>query len=134
MWFSWSFWFAQRIQVHLSLAATRLSPSRALCDGQPCPDLSSGELVLGSYCDNVNVLGVNADSVAHHKLLIVRKLQEFGFPVHEERGPESLAVSLGLVIDGVTGRVEPTSKRLLSVISAMRYVASRPRLSGKQLE
>eukprot|EP00974_Lingulodinium_polyedra_P083588 8091714-Lingulodinium_polyedra.AAC.1 len=54
--------------------------------------------------------------------------------MHEEERAATGSASLGVEIDGDVGVVTPKGDRLHRVIGALRYVAQRPQLTGRQLE
>ena len=100
MGWSWAMYIAQRLHQNMCLEASQFPTSRLLVEGRPAPELDSGEVVLIPYADNLNVAGICQDRVREVKDLIVARLRQHGFRVHEETEASTLAQSLGFLIDG----------------------------------
>ena len=134
MGWSWAMWLSQRVHANICLQETGLSFERVLVDGNPCPDLSGGEVALLPYADILNVLGIDQARVQAVKDKIVGGLRRVGFIVHEELEACSIAQSLGFLIDGSSGVVTPIPERLDRVVKTFAWLAKRPRVNGKALE
>ena len=134
MGWSWAMYFAQRAHQHLCLQATGLGVDRVLVEGRPSPDLSDSEVALIPYADNLNVTGISAQRVQEVKDLIVKKLRDIGFRVHEETEAQSTVQSLGFLVDGVTGTIQPVPERLDRVVRCFAWLGKAPRISGRAVE
>lgn len=134
MGWSWAMYFAQRAHQHLCLQATGLGMDRVLVEGRPAPDLSDSEVALIPYADNLNVTGICAQRVQEVKDLIVKKLRDTGFRVHEETEAQSTVQSLGFLVDGVTGTIQPVPERLDRVVRCFAWLGKAPRVSGRAIE
>ena len=71
MGWNWAMWISQQAHQNIALQASGLDVNRLLVEGKCCPDLSTGEVILVPYADNLNVAGVNAERVQHVKDSIV---------------------------------------------------------------
>ncbi|CAK9028293.1 unnamed protein product, partial [Durusdinium trenchii] len=125
MGWSWAMWLSQRVHANICLQETGLSFERVLVDGNPCPDLSGGEVALLPYADILNVLGIDQARVQAVKDKIVGGLRRVGFIVHEELEACSIAQSLGFLIDGSSGVVTPIPERLDRVVKTFAWLAKR---------
>ena len=134
MGWNWATWLSQRVHQFLSLEASGLSEDRLLVEGRACPDLSDGCPALIVYADNLNVFGTDPDRVQAVKDVIVEKLRSVGFRVHEETDSCSMCQSLGFLIDGKSGIISPIPERLDKILAAFRFLARRPKISGRSLE
>lgn len=134
MGWSWAMYFAQRAHQHLCLQATGLGMDRVLVEGRPSPDLSDSEVALIPYADNLNVTGISAQRVQEVKDLIVKKLRDTGFRVHEETEAQSTVQSLGFLVDGITGTIQPVPERLDRVVRCFAWLGKAPRISGRAIE
>lgn len=134
MGWSWAMYFAQRAHQHLCLQATGLGMDRVLVEGRPSPDLSDSEVALIPYADNLNVTGISAQRVQEVKDLIVKKLRDTGFRVHEETEAQSTVQSLGFLVDGITGAIQPVPERLDRVVRCFAWLGKAPRISGRAIE
>lgn len=131
---SWAMYWAQRIHSYQALLGAGLDQSREVAEGCPCPDLGSGEPVMITYADNLNIAGTDRDRVQQAKDSAVKHLRQCGFVVHEELDATSSANSLGFHIDGIAGKITPIPAKVGKVISMLRCLAGGPRVSGKMVE
>ena len=134
MGWSWAMWLTQRVHQYQAQLGTGVSTERVLVDGKEAPDLSSGEVLLLPYADNLNIAGTDERRVQQAKEAAVCRLREVGLLVHEELDACSSAQSLGFVIDGQAGRVSPVPARLMRVQLAFKWLSRRPRISGKGVQ
>ena len=134
MGWSWAMYIAQRVRQHLCLEAAQLDTSRLLVEGRPAPDLSSDEVAIIPYADNLNVAGTDQIRVQQVKDAIVARLRHHGFRVHEETEASTLAQSLGFLVDGEQLCITPIPERWTKVLQAFGWLASRPGVSGKAVE
>ena len=134
MGWNWAMWLSQRVHQFLALEASGLSEDRLLVEGRPCPDLSDGCPALIVYADNLNVCGTNAERVQAVKDAIVARLRLEGLRVHEETDACSFCQSLGFLIDGKNGIITPIPERLDKILAAFRFLARRPKITGRSLE
>lgn len=86
------------------------------------------------YADNLNVTGISAQRVQEVKDLIVKKLRDTGFRVHEETEAQSTVQSLGFLVDGITGTIQPVPERLDRVVRCFAWLGKAPRISGRAIE
>ena len=134
MGWSWAFWVAQRVHQHIALSSSGLGVDRPLLDHAPAPLLACGTPVILPYCDNLNVAGLDKDKVQLVKDKVVSGLRRAGFLAHEELDATTAADSLGYRVDGAAGTVQPAPAPLARLVSALRWVETRPRVTGRQLE
>ena len=134
MGWNWAMWISQRVHQEQSMIGSGISADRVLVDGKSPPDLSNGQVVLLPYADNLNVVGTNKEAVQAAKDSAVARLRDKGFLVHEEMDACTVAQSLGFMVDGEVGRVTPVPDRLMRVELAFRWLARRPRVTGKAVE
>lgn len=134
MGWSWAMWLSQRVHQYQSQLGANAGVDRVLVDGKACPDLRNGQVVLLPYADNLNVAGTDKRLVQEAKDGAVRRLREVGLIVHEELDACDVAQSLGFVIDGAIGRVSPVPDRLHRVQLALKWLSTRPKVSGKSIQ
>ena len=134
MGWSWAMFFAQRIHQHQVMVGADLAHEQVLADGRPAPDLSSGTTVIVPYADNLNVIGTCKEDVQRIKDLAVKRLRQVGFRVHEEEDASDYAKALGFIIDGKNQRIHPRPEKRDKVIAALRWLSTRPKVSGKAIE
>ena len=134
MGWSWAMYFAQRIHQHQVMLGTGAKPEQILADGRPVPSLSSGVPIIVPYADNLNVIGTDKIAVQVTKDAAVARLREVGFRVHEEVDATLKAKALGFFIDGTHGIIHAKPEKRDKIISVLRWLGSRPRVSGKALE
>lgn len=134
MGWNWAMFFAQRVHQCQALLASGLGPSRLVAEGQPAPQLDSGEPCLMVYADNLNVIGTDRDKVQKVKDDIQQHLQQLGFRVHEVIDASTRVDSLGFAIDGKSGKVLPIPERVSKVIAAFKWLSRRPKASGRMVE
>ena len=78
---NWAMWISQRAHQRVSLQAAGIGVERLLVERPLCPDLSSGEVILIPYADNLNVASTDPAKVQEVKDKVLRRL---GFRVREE--------------------------------------------------
>ena len=134
MGWSWAMFFAQRVHQTQALFASGLGMSRVLAEGLPAPSLDDGEPCILAYADNLNVIGTDKDRVQKVKDDITTHLEEIGLRVHEAMDASTLVESLGFTIDGKSGSVLPIADRVAKVIAAFKWLARRPKVTGRVVE
>eukprot|EP00438_Fugacium_kawagutii_P013651 Skav213124 [mRNA] locus=scaffold107:139529:142876:+ [translate_table: standard] len=134
MGWSWSMFFAQRIHQHQVFLGTGLSHEQVLVDGRPAPSLSTGQVVVVPYADNLNVIGTCQHEVQRVKNLAVARLRDVGFRIHEEEDAQLKVKALGFVIDGEKGMIHPSSEKRDKLIAVLRWMSRRPKVSGRSVE
>lgn len=134
MGWNWAMWLSQRAHQQIALEASGLGVDRVLVEGKPCPELASGKPVIIPYADNLNVTGINAELVQQTKDVVVKRLRELGFRVHEELDAHHTCQSLGFLIDGLNGTVSPIPERLDKICKAFMWLSRRPQVSGRSIE
>lgn len=108
--------------------------SRILAEGLPAPSLDDGEPCILAYADNLNVIGTDKDRVQKVKDDITTHLEKIGLRVHEVMDANTIVEGLGFTIDGKSGRVLPIADRVAKVIAAFKWLARRPRVTGRVVE
>ena len=134
MGWSWAMWIAQRVHQHQCLVASGLPSERIMTDRRPVPSLDTDETFVLPYADNLNVGGTNKDKVQEVKDKVVEHLRRIGFKVHEELDATTTCHSLGYLIDGQLGIVQPIPEKLRKVQLGFDWLARRPYVSGKAIE
>ena len=134
MGWSWAMWIAQRVHQHQCLLASGLPSDRIMTDRRPVPSLDTDEPFVLPYADNLNVGGTNKDRVQEVKDKVVEHLRRIGFKVHEELDATTTCHSLGYLIDGQLGVVQPIPEKLRKVQLCFDWLARRPFVSGKAIE
>lgn len=136
MGFSWAFHLAH--QGHVELAKRTLPGVPLLRDrrvaprlGQERDSVSRGLLI---YADNANHLGVCPEVVDHDQARMMDALHDHGLSTHDITNASSLAESLGVRINGLSGQVVPTPKRDWRLDRALQRLASRPWITGEELQ
>ena len=128
MGWSWAMFFAQRVHQNQALISSGLGMSRILAEGLPAPSLDDGEPCILAYADNLNVIGTDKDRVQKVKDDITTHLEKIGLRVHEVMDANRIVESLGFTI---ADRVLPIADRVAKVIAAFKWLARRPRVTGR---
>ena len=136
MGWSWAFYLIQRAHSLQVLIGSGLSPSRQITDDAPVPDLSSGEPAVLTYCDNLNVVGVDRVRVDDCLSRVRVHLESLGLPIHEVTFGATTATSLGFEIDGSAahGNVRPKAKRIQLICQTALWLSRRPRVTSASIE
>ena len=79
-------WFVQ--QLHESVVLQHFPEESILRDGRPAPDVRSGDSCASPYCDNLGVIGVDAEDVLHLRESVQQTFEMNGFRMHEETEAE----------------------------------------------
>ena len=136
MGFSWAFHLAH--QAHQEIARTTLPGVPFARDRRAAPRLGrqAGEQsrALLVYADNANHLGVKRDEVGEDQRRLIEALHGHGLSTHDVMEPAQLGESLGVRIDGFSGKVGPTAKRDWNLDRALMACSSRPAISGEELQ
>ena len=112
MGFSWFFYLVQALHVQACKDATVKSGENLVLDARPPPSLTSGSTLSMPYCDNTRVLSLSAGRSQDDMDGVKKKLEDWGFEVHEEVSATTLFPTLGGVIDGQAGVVRATREIL----------------------
>lgn len=134
MGWSWAMWLSQRVHQFQSQLGANIGMDRVLVDGKQSPDLSTGEVLLLPYADNLNIAGTDKRRVQAAKDGAVAQLRKVGLVVHEELDATTTAQSLGFLIDGEAGRVTPIPDRIEKIRLALGWLSKRPRVSGHSIQ
>ena len=134
MGWSWAMWLSQRVHQFQSQLGANIGMDRVLVDGKQSPDLSTGEVLLLPYADNLNIAGTDKRRVQAAKDGAVAQLRQVGLVVHEELDATTTAQSLGFLIDGEAGRVTPIPDRIEKIRLALGWLSKRPRVSGHSIQ
>ena len=102
--------------------------------GRPAPDLRKGAVRAHAYCDNLNVLGTQSERVQRKADTIIAGIESSEFVVHEREEASRYALTVGMEINGLLGWVAAKPVRRWKLRLALRWLASRPVVSGKQVE
>ena len=134
MGWSWAMWIAQRIHQFQAAIALNVPVSQVLADGRPPPCLQGGTPLLIPYADNLNVCGIDKESVQHAKEVVVEHLRKLNFRVHEEQDASPVVQALGFEINGKLGLVSPIARKRDRLRLVLLWLSSRPRVSGAAIE
>lgn len=120
-------WISQSVHQHVAMEASGLPVERVLVEGCGTP-------IILPYADNLNVAGTDRVQVQAVKDVIVGRLRDLGFRVHEETDACSAAQSLGFMIDGERGVIHPIADRWDRIMKAFNWLSCRPKIEGRALE
>eukprot|EP00438_Fugacium_kawagutii_P014873 Skav225062 [mRNA] locus=scaffold2293:21259:24786:- [translate_table: standard] len=134
MGWAWALHLAQSIvtyQISLPVGGCQRD---LLLDRKVAPDPTPNRPVVGTYVDNVQVLGGNHDGVADRMEGIVKQFQQLGIPFVTS-GDEPLAKfeTLGLVFDVKNRKIRHRHQRSWRLYMATRCLLKRGRLRGETL-
>ena len=124
MGFSWSFYLVQQLHEQITLSSLRVGRDSLFLDARPAPPITGERCAAMPYCDNVHVMGVNDVVTEEGRQTVCRDLRHKGFKVHEEQPATSIIQTLGGVIDGLSGEVRVTEKKMWNLILAFEYLAT----------
>ena len=109
MGFSRAFNLAHHAHIHIAQLA--VPGAGIIRDRTPAPLLYGGGTGMLIYADNNNHVGVCREQVQQDQDATIEALHARGLDTHDVTEANSLAESLGVRIDGLGGRVQPTPKR-----------------------
>ena len=135
MGFSWAFHLAHEAHVHLARQALPGVP--VATDRRPPPVLSAeagSDSAMMIYADNNNHIGVKSESVACEQKAMMDRLHEHGLATHDITEASGIAESLGVRVDGLSGRITATPARDWRLFRALRALETRPIISGEELQ
>lgn len=136
MGFAWAFHLAHEAHCHLARLCLPHVPQ--LRDRRAAPKLGRGEGSSTSavmiYADNANHFGVDREVVSKEQAELMHVLHSNNLDTHDIVESCNLAESLGVRIDGIGGKVQPTPHRDWRLHRALRYLSARPVLTGEQLQ
>eukprot|EP00972_Heterocapsa_arctica_P075035 11073644-Heterocapsa_arctica.AAC.1 len=102
MGFSWAMYFSQKAHEAAIAEVPKILSSQFVSQGRPAPEAGPKipPAVL-AYADNDNFFGCDKDAVQVLKDQVVTLLRARSLPVREELDASSVAVVLGVKIDGM---------------------------------
>ena len=86
------------------------------------------------YADNNNHISIKSTRVATEQKLMMDRLHEHGLATHDITEASSIAESLGVRVDGLSGRITATPARDWRLSRALRGSEARPSISGEELQ
>jgi len=134
MGWSWAFYFAQQVHKHLIQKYSNTGPNDFLEMGSPPPDLEASRCGVHAYCDNLTVFGTKPTDVQQLTDSIITGIESEGFTVHEKVEATDYVITVGVELDGLKGEVACKTERRWRLVKVMRWLGSRPLVSGKHLE
>lgn len=136
MGFSWAFHLAH--QAHVEITKRALPRTPQIKDKAVMPRFGEGKhrAATGAliYADNNNHIGVQRQAVEQEHTTMLGALAQHGLDYHEVIEATSLAESLGVRIDGLTGRISATSTRDWRLHKALEALILRPSISGEEFQ
>ena len=136
MGFSWAFHLAH--QAHVEITKRALPRTPQIKDKAVMPRFGEGKhrAATGAliYADNNNHIGVQRQAVEQEHTTMLGALAQHGLDYHEVIEATSLAESLGVRVDGLTGRISATSARDWRLHKALEALILRPSISGEEFQ
>ena len=136
MGFAWAFHLAHEAHCHLARLCLPHVPQ--LRDRRSAPKLGRGEgssvSAVMIYADNANHFGIDRGRVSKEQAELMKVLHTNNLDTHDIVDSCNLAESLGVRIDGIGGKVQPTPHRDWRLHRALQYLSARPVLTGEQLQ
>ena len=134
MGFSWAFHLAH--QAHVHIASSAIPHAGIIKDRTPqlSSDISGSSTALLIYADNNNHVGVSKAQVRRDQDAVMKALHARGLDMQDVTEAASLSESLGVRIDGLDGKVQPTPKRDWRLDRALSACCRGVRLSGQELQ
>jgi hypothetical protein len=124
MGFNWSFYLVQVLHEQAALSALGRDRDTVFLDGHPSPVLQHRGCYSMPYCDNVHVLSLDPGVCQSGKDAVVAKLESMGFTLHEHTEASTITQTLGGILDGSTGQVRGTPRRMWSLIFAFEHISN----------
>lgn len=124
MGFNWSFYLVQVLHEQAALSALGQDRDTVFLDGHPSPVLQHRGCYSMPYCDNVHVLSLDPGVCQSGKDAVVAKLENMGFTLHEHTEASTITQTLGGILDGSTGQVRGTPRRMWSLILAFEHISN----------
>lgn len=134
MGWSWAFYLAQHAHGHLIRKFSDCDATDFLEMGRPAPTLDTDRPRVHAYCDNLSVFGTDRAAVQNRADSIIGGLEESGFTVHEKEEASTYAACVGVEINGLMGRVATKPGRRWKLRWALRWLSTRPWVTGRQVE
>jgi len=132
MGWSWAMWFVQMLHEHV--VSQEFDEEHIVRDSRPAPEMRRGETCASPFCDNLGVIGTDADRVLKLRESVQEGFEELGFGMHEETIAEGDAEILGGRFHGDQTVIRPSFKKFSRVVQACRWVSRRPRITGQEME
>ena len=126
MGYSWSFYLVQKLHEQQTLSTLGLKPTQLVIDARPVGDFASNRCLGMPYCDNVHVLSTDENQCEDGRKQVCAQLRNVGFGVHEEIGACKIFPTLGGIIKGEVGTINPTPVRLWNLIYGFEYCTKHP--------
>ena len=119
-----------------TLQVRQFPPAGIIKDRTPqlSSDISGSSTALLIYADNNNHVGVSKAQVRRDQDAVMKALHARGLDMHDVTEAASLSESLGVRIDGLDGKVQPTPKRDWRLDRALSACCRGVRLSGQELQ
>lgn len=134
MGWAWGLYFANEAVTHMVSTARDGIVEDALRERSVVPVVKPGQPIVGTYVDNVQVLGAVND-VNERMQGIVNEAGRLKIPFDLTYAQASLMVQvLGVVYDFASGKLRHSSARVWSLYLATRAMLRRRALSAKVLE
>ena len=105
-----------------------------LGEGRPSPTIEGTQPLALPYCDNLNVIGTDPRVVLEQRIVIQKAFEKLGFEMHEETEALSVCQIFGAELDGWRGVLVLIVKRRFRLQQALRWLARRPCITGRELE
>ena len=133
MGWSWSFYFSQAVHIEMLRRSQVIPMHRLIFDTKPFPDLSTAEPFALPYCDNIHVGSTDPEVAAVAFQKVIETFEAHNFECHETVAVGCHFQSLGVIVDGVSGVVRPTGKRLVRAVQSARFLQTGIAVSGRML-
>ena len=132
MGWSWALHIANEIVSHQVALACQTGEVAHLKDKQVAPEVVPGRVLVGTYVDNVQVIGGRSEDVDQHMGKIVEWFSKLGIPF-TTAGDGALAEfeTLGLVFDMEARCTRHRPARAWRLYQATRALLRRGRLRGE---
>ena len=131
MGWSWALWWCQFLHQRL-VAEVGYSDAIRLRDRAPPVPLAASP--HSEYVDNFVVFSHSGNATRQAVQSVVKVLCDRGLPVHDIAEDTTCAELLGWEVDGVSGTVRPTARRLWRARLAVRGLLKSGRASGRDIE
>ena len=136
MGFAWSFHLAH--EAHCEVARRVLPGVPFLQDRTPAPVMGRGQgqhrTSLLVYADNCNHMGIDSSEVAGEQKTVRETLHQLHLDTHDIAESSTLAESLGVRVNGLSGEIQPTPHRDWRLDRALWALSTRPYITGEQLQ
>ena len=135
MGWTWALFFANEAVTHQVSLFAGAVPGDAMRERNPTPVIALGRPVVGTYVDNIQVVGSSAADVDARLGGVEKRMLDLGIPFDLTHTTAQLVLqTIGLEYDFANRRPRKVPSRVWRFVYATRALLRRSRMTGKTME